>query len=491
MTTHWDDEKLTAYALNELDEAERASLEAFLKTDETARRTVAEFQAAAKLAAEAALDTATLGLTYAQERSIRERARKSDAPSSSRTPARTSWFTRHKLALAAGVLVVVSIALTTIIQGSLRTTRMGYQFDSFGRPKSVASPKGEAPTAGRALYERPASYQYQWGKAAAPAPAAAEAPAPAPQAQGGAMGGIANEQLNSLGYVEGKEEAGRIAHFGVRHLASTDQDAGAAADGVPKAPGVGGDSTSQNQEALQKAVSPTDKEGATLDRYLIKNVTLQLETDNAEQASKQLTESIIAVGGYVSNLRERVDGLGRRNITLQVRMPAEQLDGAVGTIEALGRLMSKQVNTDDVTEEYVDTDARIRNLKKTEERLLEHLSQSMLMENTLKVEQEMTRVREQLERLEGRLRYLSHSVRFSTITVNLIETPKAESIIPVDTFSSGKVLSEATRSLVEFARALWIKMIWLGVWSPVWGIIAIAIWAVYRLLRKAVHLQLW
>jgi hypothetical protein len=248
----------------------------------------------------------------------------------------------------------------------------------------------------------------------------------------------------------------------------------------------------QNSQAPKpEASNATEQATPSIDRYLIKNVTLQLETDNAEEACKQLTAAAVAASGYVSNMQETMDGLGRRNITLQVRVPADKLDGTMQNIEALGRILNKQVSTQDVTEEYVDTDARVRNLKKTEERLLDHLSKTGQIENTLKIEQEMTRVREQIERMDGRLRFLSHNVRFSTINVTLSEKPKAEPVMPVETFSSGKVLSEAVRSLVAFSRALWIRAIWGVVWSPVWGVIVAGVWFGFRWLRKAGHLRLW
>jgi hypothetical protein len=147
-------------------------------------------------------------------------------------------------------------------------------------------------------------------------------------------------------------------------------------------------------------------------------------------------------------------------------------------------VLAKNVNTEDVTEEYTDTDARVRNLKKTEERLLDHLSKAFLIDNTLKIETELSRVREQLERLEGRLRYLGHRVRFSTIAVTLQEKPKAEALRPVQTFSSAQVVSEALRSLVAFGQRLWERVLWLAVWSPVWGLLLALAVLVYRRLRK-------
>jgi hypothetical protein len=132
----------------------------------------------------------------------------------------------------------------------------------------------------------------------------------------------------------------------------------------------------------------------------------------------------------------------------------------------------------------VDTDAKARNLKRTEERILDHLNRTGALEDILKVEQELSRYREQIERLEGRLRFLENRVAFSTITVQLTESPKAESLVPPESFSTARVASEATRSLVRFAQALWARLIWIGIWAAVWVPLAIIVWLAARLARR-------
>jgi len=149
-------------------------------------------------------------------------------------------------------------------------------------------------------------------------------------------------------------------------------------------------------------------------------------------------------------------------------------------LDAFGKVLNKQVNAQDVTEQYVDNESRIRNLSKTEERLLDHLSMTSMMENTLKIEAELNRVREQLELIQGRQRVLSHRVAFSSITVTFTEAPKAESVVPAQSFSIGKVSTEAVRSLVEFGRVFITKLIWAGVWIPVWAPILLVGWLIWR-----------
>jgi hypothetical protein len=220
------------------------------------------------------------------------------------------------------------------------------------------------------------------------------------------------------------------------------------------------------------------------DVYLIKNATVTLEVDDARTASTALIGSLQSTGAYVSNLNEYADALGRRTITLQVRVPAEKFDQSMSGLETLGRVLNKQVTTEDVTEEYVDTESRTRNLKKTEERLIDHLNRAAQLEDILRVENELTRVREQIERMEGRLRFLKNRVSFSTIGVTIQETAKAEPFVPAQSFSTAKEFSEAMRSLIGFLQGLWSRVIWIIVWLPVYGAIAGVAYWVYRRTRK-------
>ena len=73
-------------------------------------------------------------------------------------------------------------------------------------------------------------------------------------------------------------------------------------------------------------------------------------------------------------------------------------------VEGLGKILDKQVNTEDVTEEFVDSSARVRNLKSAELRLLDHLTKTGKLSDTLLIEKELTRVRQEVEQIEGRLK---------------------------------------------------------------------------------------
>ncbi|HPO11816.1 MAG TPA: DUF4349 domain-containing protein [Candidatus Hydrogenedentes bacterium] len=462
MNTRINDSTLVAYALNELDDLERSEVEKALETDEDARKRLAELQAAAHLASEAFQEAPVHTLENSQREKILRTARTAVSSTNATRPfskKKNTWSPLKKWVLAgAAACLVVIIAGTAWFSGSARTGRLSYNWGLFHQQPVqqeaiCADFYSSTDSKNGVILDKFVPY---------------------------------SEQLKSLGYIDSKLGVQNNDGDGLRGAGSMGGFGGGGGGGILQNVEVGGQihdlfatADTTGQPSSEKPADDLPKP----DRYLIKNADYLIEAVDPKQASAQFIASVTAAGGYVANQQESIDTLGRVNILLQVRVPADKLDGTLDGIQALGRVLNKQVSTEDVTEEYMDTDSRIRNLKKTEERLLDHLSKSMLMEGTLKIEQELTRVREQLERLEGRLKYLSHRVDFSTITVRFQEKPKAERILPPKSFSSGQVASEAVRSLFGFAQALWSKIIWLGIWSPVWGTVLFLFWLVWRFIR--------
>ena len=209
------------------------------------------------------------------------------------------------------------------------------------------------------------------------------------------------------------------------------------------------------------------------DRFLIKNAVVLLETEDPEVIANDVTNAVSAAGGYVGDLNESTDGLGRRSVALTVRIPANRFDEVVVGLSSMGKVLQKQVTAQDVTEEYVDTEARSRNLKVSEERIIDHLGRAGTLEDILHVERELTRVRQQIEQLDGRVRYLSDRVAFSTLNITLRERPAVETLLPAQTFSIGQTFSQATRSLTALGQKLLIVGVWVAVWSPVWILTAL------------------
>jgi hypothetical protein len=130
--------------------------------------------------------------------------------------------------------------------------------------------------------------------------------------------------------------------------------------------------------------------------------SIEVQTlDTAIQRVRQLAER---VGGYVGNTTTQTGKGQARSATLELKIPAARFDEAVSGLSPLGEIESVNVQAEDVGEEFVDLSARATNGKRLEERLLALLAaKTGKLEEVVSVERELARVREEIERLDGRL----------------------------------------------------------------------------------------
>ncbi|MEP6757115.1 MAG: DUF4349 domain-containing protein [Chthonomonadales bacterium] len=276
----------------------------------------------------------------------------------------------------------------------------------------------------------------------------------------------------------GRQEYARMAHSDEASapMAQSSMEAkGKAAGGVGRqmndAPGSGPNAEGRATSASSPK-SPTLQLAALQvsqpDRYLIKNATVTIEAKDVRAAVNAITSAVTAVKGYSSDMHESTDALGSLSITLSVRIPFNTFSSQMTQIKSLGKVLDSQTTAEDVTEEYVDSDAKVRNLKRTEERLLVHLGKTGKLSDTLLIEKEISRVRQEIEQIEGRLRFLSNRVSFSTIQITLRETARQQALVPPASYSAGQTFSDAARSVVDFGRSLLSGAIWIGVWGLFW-----------------------
>lgn len=148
-------------------------------------------------------------------------------------------------------------------------------------------------------------------------------------------------------------------------------------------------------------------------------------------------------------------------------------------------MKSQQVDGQDVTAEFVDVEAQLKNLKATEAQFLQILSRAQKIEDVLAVQRELTNVRSQIESFEGRKKYLSQSAAMSTVTVNLATNPNDLPVIEKEpSWKPLAVFKDAVRSLLELGKGIVNFLIIFVVFIPVWGIIALVIWLLYSKFNK-------
>jgi hypothetical protein len=157
---------------------------------------------------------------------------------------------------------------------------------------------------------------------------------------------------------------------------------------------------------------------------VIRTGNASVEVDSLEPAMDALRRLAQRVGGFVGNSSIQSGREQLRQATLEIKVPAPRFDELTGGLAPLGRIEFVNVSAEDVGEEYVDLTARVANSRRLEERLIDLLgSRTGRLQDVLAVERELARVREEIERQEGRLRYLKSRVSLSTLSVTLHEPP--------------------------------------------------------------------
>lgn len=155
---------------------------------------------------------------------------------------------------------------------------------------------------------------------------------------------------------------------------------------------------------------------------IIRTGQATVQVDSLERAIRQVQALAQRLGGYVANTTIQRGSEQSRTASLEMKIPAARFDQAVSGLSPLGKVETVQVEAQDVGEEYVDVTARMANARRLEQRLLGLLeTRTGKLEDVLAVERELARVREEIERYDGRLRYLRTRAAVSTLTVTVHE----------------------------------------------------------------------
>jgi uncharacterized protein DUF4349 len=157
-------------------------------------------------------------------------------------------------------------------------------------------------------------------------------------------------------------------------------------------------------------------------RLIVRTGQAGIEVDSLERSMAELRRIVQRVGGFVADASVQSGRNQLRSATLQLKVPASRFDDLTEGLEPLGRLQFVNVSAEDVSEEFVDLTARVANGRRLEDRLVELLrTRTGKLQDVLAVEHELARVREEIERMEGRMRFLKTSAQLSTLSVNLYE----------------------------------------------------------------------
>ena len=223
------------------------------------------------------------------------------------------------------------------------------------------------------------------------------------------------------------------------------------------------------------------------ERRIIRNAELTVELDAPAEAQRRLASLAESFGGYVVTAEsQQQDARGQGappTVSVEMRVPAPRFDAAVAEVRALGgRVRQEKISGRDVTEEYIDLEARLRAQRALEAQFLEIMKRAGKVSDALEVQRELANVRAEIERVEGRRRFLENQSSLSTIKVTL-QTPAPLVSTQTSGFFAGlrrafgnglDTAAQIVLGLVEFAIAA----------APVAVLFGIPLFLLWRFLRR-------
>ena len=184
----------------------------------------------------------------------------------------------------------------------------------------------------------------------------------------------------------------------------------------------------------------------TVQRKVISSATVSIKVKVVVEVVAQIRTIAEGMGGFVEQLSSSGTA-GRQQASMTIRVPQDQFFTALERIEALGEVQSKNLGSEDVSEQFIDLEARLKSSLREEESLLSLLGRAGTVSEVLTIERELARVRSEIERFQGQLNFLERRVALATIIVSLFPPQVPVALPPFGSLSMD--VADVTGSMEE------------------------------------------
>ena len=235
-------------------------------------------------------------------------------------------------------------------------------------------------------------------------------------------------------------------------------------------------------ESNMRMASLAAKENTVaIEQKIIKRANLVIEKINIDEVNEILINLVESHKGYISNSRNWLNSNKQKHFWFEIRVPADNFGLLVERLSSkeFGQLISSNISSQDVTEEYMDLETRLKNLLAQEERYRNLLDMATEVEEILKIENELNRIRTEVEILQGRKNYLDNQISYSTITVEFRQPE------PISSGTPGiiRALRNAVSQMIEQVYRI---IIFIGTLIP-YLILILILYLFYRSRKRRVE----
>jgi hypothetical protein len=233
--------------------------------------------------------------------------------------------------------------------------------------------------------------------------------------------------------------------------------------------------------ASSEAGSGSSSDQAADDRKIVMTGSINMEVADISKSLDDIAATARQYNGYVVSSNQRGDSDSPSG-HISIRVPADKFNDALQKLKTLAtKVTYENTNSQDVTEQYLDLKAQLKNYEATEAQYLELLKKAESVKDILEVQRELSNVRGSIERTKGRIQYLERTSDMSLIEVQLSKSKP----IGQSTWDIGGIFKSAVDGLIAFAKVLLGILIWVLVFSPLWIIALVIIFVVRRKRNKA------
>lgn len=223
-------------------------------------------------------------------------------------------------------------------------------------------------------------------------------------------------------------------------------------------------------------------------RHVVRSATMTVRVQNVTKAEASATDAINAAGGYVESASS-TDLAGQHpEVKLKLRVPVDAFEDSMQSLAALGTLQAKAVSSEDVTEQIVDMEQRLKTLRAKESALRGMMGKRGSVAEMQTVFSDLTSVREQIEQIDAKRASAAKLAAYSTIDLSLTQDAQT-TVMPQDKDWAKQSWAQATGSSGEAFRVTAGGVMWLVAFSPFWIPVAVAAWFGRKKLAKVARMK--
>jgi hypothetical protein len=249
-------------------------------------------------------------------------------------------------------------------------------------------------------------------------------------------------------------------------------------------------SQAPNEASVTSGSAPTQPPKPTNDLpqsrpQLVKTAEIALVVNSMDDTLRKASDIVKQQQGDILGLQDdKPENGSRQTASIQIRVPQENLEPTLDALAKLGSIQRRKISAEDVTNQLVDIQARLRNLRQTEASLLQIMKRSGSVGDVLKVAKELSDVRQSIEQIDAQFKNLANRVDYSVITLQLQAAISTTTAQPPLGLQVRDTWNNATHSMGELTTGLLRLGIWLIAYSPYLLLLAGVLWFSYSRRRR-------